>query len=249
MSVRHPFAVLAIVASVSMLAACKKDADAANGATASTAAGPAVPAPASGWVEQVAATPEGGIRMGNPAAQAKLIEYASYTCPHCAAFATESSEGIRQMVSTGRLSYEFRPFVRDPFDLTAALLARCSGPGPFFKLTEQVFASQQEWIGNIQNMTPADQQKIQALPTQRQFPALAMAAGLNRFFGQRGIPEAKARQCLADQSAQQKLVDVNKQAEAQYQITGTPTFLLNGEVIGSFDWAGLRPKLTAAIGG
>lgn len=241
--------VLAVVVPALALAACHKKEEADANAVAPAAAGPAVPAPAGGWTEQVVATPEGGMLMGNPDAKAKLIEYASYTCPHCAALDQEGMPEIRQYVGTGRLSYELRPFVRDPYDLTAALLARCGGPGPFFALTDQLYSQQQEWIGNVQNITPADQKKIQALPAPRQFPALARAMGLNAFAGQRGIPEAKAAQCLSDQTQQDRLVQIRNEGQQKYQIEGTPSFILNGEVIGSFEWKGLKPKLVAAMAG
>ncbi|WP_419825625.1 thioredoxin domain-containing protein [Sphingomonas sp.] len=245
----RPSLILAIALPALALAGCNKKEEAGTTAASPVAAGPTVAAPSGGWEEQVAATPEGGIRMGNPDARGKLVEYASYTCPHCAAFDQEGLAEIRRYVGTGKLSYELRPFVRDPYDLTAALIARCGGPQPFFRLTDQIYAQQQEWIGNVQNMTPADQKRIQSLPQAQQFQALARAMGLNAFAGQRGIPKAKADQCLSDQAQQDRLVQIRNDAQTKYQIEGTPTFLMNGDVIGSYEWAGLKPKLVAAMGG
>lgn len=245
---RRKTRLLALILPALALGACQKQADAGTNAAAPAPTGAAVPAPAGGWTQQVAQTPEGGIRMGNPDARVKLVEYGSYTCPHCAAFDAEAMPDLRRYVASGRLSYEFRSFVRDPFDLTAALLARCGGPGSFFEIGDQLFAGQQEWIGNAQTMTPGDQQKIQALPVQQQLAQLARASGLNAFVGRRGVSAAAANRCLTDQAAQDRLIAVRDAAVQKYRIDGTPTFLLGGQVIGSFDWAQLKPKLVAAMG-
>jgi protein-disulfide isomerase len=102
------------------------------------------------WSETVAATPEGGFRMGNPDAPLKLIEYASFTCPHCAEFAETADEGLRAKVDTGKVSFEFRNLIRDPLDLTAAVLARCGGKDPFLPLAHQMFANQAAMFKTIQ---------------------------------------------------------------------------------------------------
>lgn len=243
---------LAVIAPALALAACKKSDDgmaAGNSASPTAAATPAGPAPADGWTETVILTPDNGFRMGNPGAPVKLVEYGSLTCPHCADFDVEAMPTLRKWIDGGKLSYEYRNFVRDPYDITAALLARCAGAGPFFKLTDQLYASQKDWIGKIEALTDADRKRIQALPQAQQFSALAASAGLDSFVGQRGIPSAKAQQCLTDEAAQKTLIDIRQAGVTKYNIEGTPTFILNGEVIGSADWATLQPKLSAAIGG
>ena len=58
--------------------------------------------------------------MGNPNAKVKLVEFGSLTCPHCAEFEEEGGKAlIENYVKTGQVSWEFRNFVRDPFDITA----------------------------------------------------------------------------------------------------------------------------------
>ena len=242
---------LAAIAPALALSACKKSGDGtvAGNTAAPAASGPIAAAPSGGWTETVALTPDNGFRMGNPQAPVKLVEYGSLTCPHCADFSAEAMPTLRKWIDGGKLSYEYRNFVRDPYDITAALLARCGGAGPFFKLTDQLYASQKDWIGKIEALTEADRKRIQALPTAQQFGALAAAAGLDTFVGQRGIPAAKAQQCLTDEAQQKVLIDIRQAGVTKYTIEGTPTFILNGETIGSADWAGLQPKLTAAIGG
>ena len=99
--------------------------------------------------------------MGNPKADVKLIEFGSMTCPHCAEFEEQHGEQlIGTYVKSGRVSYEFRNFVRDPFDLAASLIARCGGPERFFPLTRQLFVDQRNWTAKLQDI-PQDQ--IEAL--------------------------------------------------------------------------------------
>ena len=124
------------------LPAAASDADKPGGLSGEPIAKVAPPANKA-WSEVVAKTPEGGTRMGNPDAPIKLVEYGSMTCSHCAQFSEQASAGLRdEFVSSGRVSYEFRNFVRDPIDLTVAMLARCGSPESFFPLTEQAFAYQ-----------------------------------------------------------------------------------------------------------
>lgn len=116
---------LALIALSLTLAGCGKK-DEGNATSAAPIAAVAAPAGTS-WSETVAETPEGNFVMGNPAAKLKLVEYGSFTCSHCRDFAHESSEELKAMVDSGKISYEFRVYVRDPIDITTALLARCGG--------------------------------------------------------------------------------------------------------------------------
>jgi protein-disulfide isomerase len=240
---------MAVACAALALSGCGKKADDSGANTTAAVSGPASPAPAGGWTEQVAATPEGGFRMGNPDASVKLVEYGSLTCPHCADFDAEAMPTLRQWVGTGKLSYEYRNFVRDPYDLTAALIARCSGAGPFFKLTDQLYAAQKDWVGKAEQMSKQDIARIQAMPADKQAAGLAQVVGLDSFAAQRGIPSAKAQACLLDAKAQQALVDIRSAGTSKYNIQGTPTFILNGDVVEGADWASLKAKLQPLMGG
>ncbi len=122
--------------------------------------GAAVSAPAGAkWTETTAVTPDGGMLMGNPNAPVKLIEYGALTCSHCAEFSEQSSVELKAMIDKGSVSYEFRTFLLNGLDIPAALLARCSGAGPFFPLSEQLFAAQRDWLGKAQALTAEDQRR------------------------------------------------------------------------------------------
>jgi len=241
---------LGMAALALMVAACdKKDA----GTTAATGAktAPVVPAPnGQDWTEQVVATPEGGFRMGNPNAPVQLIEYASLTCPHCRDFTAHAADPLKQnYVKTGRVSWEFRNFVLNPLDVAVTLLARCQGPGPFFKLSEQAYAEQESWVQKFNGAGEAALAHMATLPEDQQFPALVKAAGLDQFFRTRGLPEAKINACLADKAALQRIVALRDRGTNQDKVTGTPSFLINGQLQeGVYDWPGLEAKLKEAIG-
>src|SRR5919112_206229 len=102
-------------------------------ALALPAAAPAQPRAAQAqrdWTRIVVATPQGVFRMGNPAATVRLVEYGSITCPHCAAFEAEGGATLRnQYVRSGRVSWEYRPFMLFPTDPGVFMLLRCQGAG------------------------------------------------------------------------------------------------------------------------
>ncbi|SMF68812.1 thioredoxin domain-containing protein [Allosphingosinicella indica] len=232
-----------------LLAGCgdNKTAD-GNSSTAATApVGEAIPAPNGGdWTTTVSATPEGGFIMGNPNAPVKVVEYASMTCPHCRDFsATGTPQLVEKYVKTGQVSYEFRNFLLNAIDMSASLLARCGGATPFFKLTEQMYQTQDQWVGKLQTLSPDQQKAFEGMAPNQVTGAIADAAGLIDFVRVRGIPEEKARQCLANQSEIDKLVELGQKTMQQHpDFPGTPTFLINGEMArNTGTWEALEPQI------
>ena len=209
-----------------------------------------IPAPNGGdWTQMIAETPEGGFRMGNPDAPVKVVEFGSLTCHVCAEFAEKGMPALTEnYVKTGRVSFELRNFVRDPADLGAAMLSRCGGPTPFFQISDQMFATQKEWLAKLQTMTPAEQQQIEAMSPLQRSAAFARKAGLIEFVGLRGIPAEKAQSCLASQATLDRLVGMTESASKQYTVSGTPTFLINGEVVpNAAGWPALEPAIRSAL--
>jgi protein-disulfide isomerase len=237
------------------LGACNADKSSASNNAATVGATPAaapVAPPANGdWSTVVSATPEGGFVMGNPAAKVKLIEFGSLTCPHCADFEEKGGAAlVDNYVKKGLVSFEFRNFVRDPYDITAALISRCGGAASFFGLTRAFYATQKDWIGKIQAADPAAMQALEGQSPQAQFKALADMAGFPAFAAMRGVPKAKTQACLADPAAATQLVSMNSDAVSTYNVAGTPTFVINGETLANVaDWTTLEPKLKEALGG
>lgn len=201
------------------------------------------------WTRMATMTADGGIRIGNPAARVRLVEYGSFTCPHCAAFAAEAMPDIRRWVHDGVLRFELRPYPREEIDLTAALAAQCAGTAGFFGLADDLFARQMAWIGRAQAMTSEQIAAIDRLPPDGQFRAVAHATGIDGIAKAHGIDGAALDRCLGDKAAIARIVAAHDRADRQYDITATPMFLLNGTLIRSADWKGLKPQVQAAIGG
>jgi protein-disulfide isomerase len=200
------------------------------------------------WARTVVATPEGGFRMGNPAAKVKLIEYGSLTCSHCATFA---KDGMASLVGTyvrsGKVSYEYRNMVLNGLDVAATLVARCGGPGAYFRVADKLYATQDQWKGRVKDLTDAQKQALNALPENQRLGRLADLAGIPAIAAQHGIAPASAQRCLADRAAFDALGKMNEAATAQ-GVQGTPTFFLNGSSIGFHTWATLEPILREAAG-
>ena len=203
------------------------------------------------WTKMVVKTPEGGFLMGNPDAKVKLVEYGSMTCPHCAEFAEASKALVDNYVKSGNVSFEFRNYVRDPFDLTASLVARCGGEQSFFPLTEAMFASQDEWFEKLQAVPQEQMQSIMTLGPQRQFLEIAKLAGFQQWAAQRGLPSARTTACLTNEQDVNQLVQMNGDTTTQYpQFQGTPSFTINGEMLDrTASWEALEPQLREALGG
>jgi protein-disulfide isomerase len=236
---------LAAAAATSMLAGCGSSTDGDKSAK-SDVKGIAAPA-GTRWTETSAMTPDNGVRMGNPAAPVKLVEYGALTCSHCAEFAKLGMDGLKGLVDKGTVSYEFRNFMLSPIDVPAASLARCSGAGPFFPIAEQMFATQPDWLGKIKTMTPADQDAAGKMTPLQQSAFLADKLGLVEFVQQRGISADKAKACLANATEVDGLVKMTERAIKEFKVEGTPTFVINGVTVkGVGTWDELRPKLIGA---
>ena len=223
-----------------------------DGAVGNVATEEAVQPPADGdWSTVVAQTAQGGFRMGNPDAKVKLIEFGSMTCPHCAEFDEAAFEPlVQKYVKSGQVSFEFRNYVRDPFDISASLIARCNGSRSFFPLTGALFEDQQQWINRLQAMPQQQLEALTNLGPERQFLEIAEAAGLQQWAAMRGVPTAKSTQCLTDQNAVSQLVQMNSDITSEYpQFQGTPSFVINGELAeNTATWAQLEPKIREALG-
>lgn len=218
-------------------------------AVAPAKAAPAKSAAARDWTRTVVATPEGGFRMGNPNAAVKLIEYGSLTCSHCAHFASQGEpQLLAKYVKTGKVSFEFRNFVRDPYDLTAALLTRCAGPANFFGLTRAYMISQQQWVARYTAMSEAQVKALNALPEGERPWRIATIGGLAAMAAKAGVPAAKARRCVNDAAGVKKLVEMRQVGMKTHNVAGTPTFLVNGRTVEAHDWPALEPLLGPPVG-
>jgi protein-disulfide isomerase len=230
------------------LSACgKHDDDAKSGPPSGARIAPIAAPAGKSWSETVAATAEGGYRMGNPDAPIKLIEFGALSCSHCAEFAAKGFTKLRDdYVNSGRVNYELRLFMLNPYDVPAAMLATCGTPEAVIPLSEQFWAWQPNMFMNIQKAGEPQLQAVGALPENQRFAAIAKVAGMDTFFASRGIAADQGAACLADTAKATRFANQTQQASEKYGVTGTPWFYLNGADIGSLGWEELEPLLQKA---
>jgi protein-disulfide isomerase len=149
--------------------------------------------------------------LGPANATVTITEYASMTCPHCAAFNEQVFPKIKaEYIDTGKVRYIFREF---PLDIKAAagsMLSRCiaNGDAPkYFAVTDMLFRQQNDWV--MKNTTET----------------------LTRIGKQAGLTQQQVETCLKDQSLLDKIVADQKYASEVLKVDSTPTFFINGDKI------------------
>jgi protein-disulfide isomerase len=206
--------------------------------------GKAAPVPRD-WTRTVVPTPQGGFRMGNPAARVKIVEYGSLACPHCAQFAATGLPHLRaDYVRTGKVSYEYRNFILNGPDIAASLLARCAGPANFFRAADIFYARQPEWMGRLEAVPADEWARLQTLPLAAQAARYAEIGGLVQLAG---VPPRRAGPCLADRAGLNRLSQMFKAGQA-LGVRRTPTFLINSVMADGNTWEAIEPLIRQAGG-
>jgi protein-disulfide isomerase len=213
-------------------------------ATVVFAAGSVHGQPTGNWLATVAET-ESGHRIGNPAAKVKLVEYVSYTCPHCAQFTRESDGALKlAYIAPGNVSVEIRHLIRDPVDLTAAMLANCGAASRFPQNHDAFMHGQDDWIGPLANPTQTQRQRWTTGDSAARRRAIAADFGFYRIMETRGYRRTEADRCLADEALAGKLAENSAAGWKIPGIRGTPSFAINGVVLpGTHAWAPLERQI------
>jgi protein-disulfide isomerase len=199
------------------------------------------------WVEVVSKTADGGYLVGNPDAKVKLMEFASLTCHVCADFSTQGADELdEKFINTGKVSYEFRNYIRDPYDLIAARIIQCGANEAALPLTKQFFVFQPTLLQKGQSMGEDKLKEFDAMPEEGRNFAVAEYLGIIDFFAERGVSRDQAKSCLSDKAAMEKLAKQTADYNKKYTISGTPTFYLNGNKIDFTAWQQVKGKLQEA---
>ena len=157
--------------------------------------------------ELAAAGPLGDVALGPADAKVTIIEYASLTCSHCAAFHKDTwPELKKRYVDTGKVRFILREFPLDPLATAGFMLARCDGNEKYYPVTDLLFDRQSAWAF-----------------TQKPLDAL------QQMMRQAGFSQEKFEGCLKDKKLYDAVVDVRKRAEEKFKVNSTPTFFINGE--------------------
>lgn len=196
------------------------------------------------WAKRTSLSTIGGFVMGNPDAKTRLVEYISYTCSHCADFTVKAEAPMKvNWIARGTLNVEVRNAVRDRYDLTAALLARCGGPAKFFGNHQALFANFDAWMKQVQAY---DAKERPPATIDAAMDDIAASTGLYALLQKRGFTQAQLKTCLADRGSREKVLAMTQEAWEGVKIGGTPSFSLNGKLLDAHDWNGLEPALPAA---
>ena len=149
--------------------------------------------------------------LGSANAAVTITEYASMTCPHCAAFNETVFPKIKsEYIDTGKVRYVFREFPLDIKAVAGSMLARCiakDDAGKYFAVIDLLFKQQNDWV--MKNTTET----------------------LTRIGKQAGLSQQQVESCLKDQALLDKIAADQKYASEILKVDSTPTFFLNGEKI------------------
>jgi len=208
------------------------------------AAAPVTAALGQNWLTTVAAT-DAGHRVGNPQAKTKLIEFVSYTCPHCGEFFREADGALKMsLVQPGKGSIEVRHVIRDVVDLTATVLANCGDRSKFWGNHDMFFAQQSKWMAAQRLVLPAQRQRWQAGAMPQRLQAVAGDLGFYEMMEGRGYTRAQLDRCLTDGAAIDALVAKANAGADAYGVNATPSFVVNGKLLeGVHTWGDLQKAL------
>lgn len=156
--------------------------------------------------------------LGNPDASVEVIEYASYTCPHCATFHANQYQDIKaNYIDTGAIRFVYREVYFDRPGLWASMVARCGGEMRFFGISNLIYERQQDWA------RAADGEAVIS-----QLRDIGKVAGLS---------DDELDVCLSDADKAQALVGWYRANAEADNIEGTPSFIINGEKYSNMSYA------------
>jgi protein-disulfide isomerase len=211
------------------------------------AATPAKPKP---WSATVTTSPIGAHVVGNPAAKVRLVEYFSYTCHVCADFAKLGAAPLKtQYIDRGLVLFEYRNLVRDPVDMTAALLARCGGATAFARNHQAIFLAFPTWMAKVTKASDAQKTSWFEGTTGERARKIAADTGLAALMRARGYTQAQLDAALDSEVAQAELTGMTNIARGADRVAGTPSFFINGRNAAVTAWLPLKSKLDQAIKG
>ncbi|MGC1496217.1 MAG: DsbA family protein [Sulfitobacter sp.] len=166
--------------------------------------------------------------IGNPDAPVTIIEYASYTCPHCAAFHAGPFKQLKaEYIDTGKINFIYREVYFDRFGLWASMVARCGGQDKFFGISDLIYKGQPEW-------------------TRAGEPA-AIAAELSKIGRLAGLDSDTLDACLKDGANAETLIAWEKQNREGDNITSTPSFVINGKLHSNMSYTDMKEIIDAAL--
>jgi len=217
-------------------------------AASASAANDSAAQPASqDWSSVVAPSAYGGVIVGNPDASVRLVEYISYTCPQCADFSQRYDSVMkRDFVADGAVLLEIRPYLRNIPDYAASMLASCGGAERYLGNHKAIFGAQPVWLARLKTIAPARQHQWEESGAAVGMAMILADTGLDRVMTEYGMEPDQISTCLAD-AATFAAIQAGTQDAREAGVDGTPSFVLNGQLLNLASWDDLRLAIATAI--
>lgn len=168
--------------------------------------------------------------IGAEDAPITMIEYASYTCPHCANFHSGTFKQLKKdYIDTGKVKFIYREVYFDRYGLWASMIARCAGPEKFFGMTDLIYQGQSEWT--------------------RAGGAPEIIDELRKIGRLAGLDNETLEACLQDGTKAQTLVTWYQENATEHGIESTPSFIINGAKVANQSYADFKSLLDAELDG
>lgn len=168
------------------------------------------------------------IPMGDPNAPITLIEYASYTCPHCANFHDTVFGKLKtEYIDTGKVKFIHREVYFDKYGLWAGLIAQCGGAPKYHALSGMIYETQKEWIGDGKDATIAD--------------------NLRKIGLKSGLSKEQIDACMADQARMGAMIATYQKNATADEINSTPTLVIDGVKHSNMSYEELKAILDAKL--
>ncbi len=179
--------------------------------------------------------PEGPRAIGSSSAPVTAIECFSLTCTHCAHFANVTMPQVKpNLIDTGKLQIIYHDFPLDGVALMAAQVARYLPPDQYYPFIEALFASQDQWafVPVVDPSNPPDYKSLL-------FPYAALA----------GMDQGTYNAALNDAKLKNFILQERQDAETQYNVDATPTFIISGKIYpGAMEYDDFAAAVTQAGG-
>ena len=165
--------------------------------------------------------------LGNPDADVTVIEYASFTCPHCATFHDAVFPRLKEnYIDDGRINFIYREVYFDRYGLWAGITARCGGPDTYFGIADLLYQRQGEWAKG----EPAE-----------------IAENLRRVGKTAGLTDDQLDACFEDADKAKAMVATFERNAAEDQIRSTPSFMIDGELMANMNYEDFAAEIDARL--
>ncbi|MCK0141293.1 DsbA family protein [Aliiroseovarius sp. F20344] len=176
-----------------------------------------------------AVEPAADMIIGDENAPITVIEYASFTCPHCANFHEDTFKKLKQnFIDTGKVKFIHREVYFDQFGLWAGMIARCGGDMRYYGLIDLIYGGQKDWIADGSPAT--------------------IVANLKKLGRTAGMNDDQMDACLQDEASAQSLVAAYQKNAGADEITGTPSFIIDGTKYSNMDYDEFEAILNEKLG-